>query len=438
MYIPLDNLYFWVSNVIDDILIYRFYPHGSRNLSDLEFDGSDKSHWSWRDFMESVPVVAHDQEPLDFDSHQLDWKQCRDLHRYTWSYTDFYRLQENNQKFWEIKAKRGLGATVKPNLNDLTILLHSEKNSPQLEKYRSQGFVDAYWWSHGIIARDWYRFAQHDPRLTYGNEYQFDFNVYARAWSGTREYRLKFLDLLLSKNLVPQSRITFWYTDEGTHYKTHQFRNRDFRLINDLSEIPSHKSTSCKSAEYDIAHYNSCAIDVVLETLYDDERWHLTEKILRPIACGKPFMLAGPAGSLQYLRSYGFKTFDGIIDEHYDTISNPLARLESITDAMRKISDKSPEEKQQTWAAMRDICEFNRAHFFSQAFADQVVGELRENLLQCRQLIQSKHQLGRNWLLERSTIDRELLNSLIKTDKLSRREVAEVIRQCRRRQRGGQ
>jgi hypothetical protein len=46
----------------------------------------------------------------------------------------------------------------------------------------------------------------------------------------------------------------------------------------------------------------------------------LTEKALRPIACGQPFILAATPGSLQYLRSYGFKTFSGYIDETYDTI----------------------------------------------------------------------------------------------------------------------
>jgi hypothetical protein len=68
----------------------------------------------------------------------------------------------------------------------------------------------------------------------------------------------------------------------------------------------------------------------VLETLFDDHRWHLTEKSLRPIACGKPFVLMATPGSLQYLRQYGFKTFDGLIDETYDSIQNPKQRLQAV------------------------------------------------------------------------------------------------------------
>ena len=83
----------------------------------------------------------------------------------------------------------------------------------------------------------------------------------------------------------------------------------------------------------------------MLETLFDDTRWHLTEKSLRPSACGKPFMLAATAGSLQYLRSYGFKTFSGLIDESYDLIVEPHLRLQSIAQEMQRISQLSPNKK---------------------------------------------------------------------------------------------
>jgi hypothetical protein len=46
----------------------------------------------------------------------------------------------------------------------------------------------------------------------------------------------------------------------------------------------------------------------VAETVFDT-RIHLTEKTLRPIACGHPFILAAGPGSLKYLQTYGFRTF---------------------------------------------------------------------------------------------------------------------------------
>ena len=76
----------------------------------------------------------------------------------------------------------------------------------------------------------------------------------------------------------------------------------------------------------------------MLETLFDDDRLQLTEKSLRPIACGQPFILAATHGSLQYLQNYGFKTFNDVFDESYDQIEDPVKRLKAIVALMVQIS----------------------------------------------------------------------------------------------------
>ncbi len=47
------------------------------------------------------------------------------------------------------------------NIFDQCILLHSEKNSNEIDKYANSGFIPTYYWSHALIARDWFRYAQH-------------------------------------------------------------------------------------------------------------------------------------------------------------------------------------------------------------------------------------------------------------------------------------
>ena len=101
----------------------------------------------------------------------------------------------------------------------------------------------------------------------------------------------------------------------------------------------------------------------MLETLFDDTRLHLTEKSLRPIACGRPFILATAPGSLAYLRSYGFKTFDRYIDETYDTITNSFERLEAIKLEITRLSKKTYNELQQMQDEMTPIFEHNRKKF---------------------------------------------------------------------------
>ena len=119
---------------------------------------------------------------------------------------------------------------------------------------------------------------------------------------------------------------------------------------------------------------------MVLETLFDDNRLHLTEKSLRPIACRQPFILAATHGSLQYLRDYGFKTFDSIWNETYDTIEDPYQRMQAIIKLLREITTWSDVQRRDSIQRMQQITDHNHKHFFSEEFSDLVINELRTNM----------------------------------------------------------
>jgi hypothetical protein len=124
--------------------------------------------------------------------------------------------------------------------------------------------------------------------------------------------------------------------------------------------------------------YETTEIEVVLETLFDDTRWHLTEKSLRPIAMAQPFILVGTAGSLEYLRSYGFKTFDTVWSESYDQITDPGLRLELIAGIMKTIASWDLATRQQRMQQAQAIADFNKQHFFSSGFFELLQAELRQ------------------------------------------------------------
>jgi hypothetical protein len=433
MHIPIDNLYDWISGISHDLIIYRFYPHGSKNLECLDQSDTRHAQRSWIDTIRLVPVICYDQEPLDHARYNsLSWKQLQSLCSVQWPNIPKYRTEHATQEFWEHLSKLNLASVVPATMNDCCILLHTEQRSLNLDKYIQQNFVPAYWWSHAMIARDWYRFAEHDPRLNLSHtKYQYNFNIYSRAWDGTREYRLKFLEMLIKHDLDSCSRISFCDTDT-LHYTQHQYNNQDFRVHN-LSQLCSSTISSHNSASYDTEHYAQCAIDVVLETLFDDDRLYLTEKILRPIACGKPFILAGTHGSLEYLRSYGFKTFDNIIDESYDTIVDPLKRLDAIVNVMTKIHNLSPHARQQQQTEMLKICQHNRRHFFSIEFVSQVKNELWNNVMAAQDQIYQQHCNGQNWLKERHTRT-SLSNSIIAEELgISRKDLTRILQWCQQR-----
>lgn len=382
MNIPLDYLYHWVQGIIPvPVVIYRFYPHGSKNIFDLTpLTPLIGGHYV------DIPVVAHDQEPLNYNlytnidpaSLHVFIQNLHDPASGTSTATEIRSQELVDKNLLAIPLTYGMP-------RDQAILLHSEKNSVDLKQYSQNNFLPVYYWCHAIIARDWYRFAEIDARLVPQSHVQEKFLIYNRAWGNTREYRLKFMELLIKHGLHESSKTSISARSEGNqgyHYHDHKFKNVNFALKDStvLDLLNDNQCDSNESAQYNHDDFNSTAISVVLETMFDDSRIHLTEKILRPIACGHPFVLAAGPHSLEYLRSYGFKTFAPWIDESYDQETDSLLRLEKIINSMNKINLLNAKEFDHFLVEIRHIAEFNKKHFFSDAFQQQVIEELKTNL----------------------------------------------------------
>jgi hypothetical protein len=214
---------------------------------------------------------------------------------------------------------------------------------------------------------------------------------------------------------------------ENIHFSQHRFLTPEFELIEPelINQISTNSVSSCASADYDPADFVNSEISVVLETIFDGDRIHLTEKILRPIACGHPFILAAGPGSLEYIRSYGFKTFAPWIDESYDQETDSLKRLEKIIQSMEHIQQLQGSELENFSKGIKQIADFNKTHFFSDSFFNSVKSELQNNL-DCAYSQVGKVQ-GKCYL--------ELLKILKKHNEFgnfqSRREKTQFLRQLR-------
>ena len=95
-------------------------------------------------------------------------------------------------------------------------------------------------------------------------------------------------------------------------------------------------------------------------------RWrksHLSEKVWKPIGHCQPFILAGPAKSLEYIKSLGFKTFSPYIDESYDSCIDDTERLNLILREVEIFSQKTKEEKDTFLENVKEICEYNQRLF---------------------------------------------------------------------------
>jgi hypothetical protein len=109
---------------------------------------------------------------------------------------------------------------------------------------------------------------------------------------------------------------------------------------------------------------NSC-IHIVAETSFENNELFLSEKGLKPIIMYQPFIIFGPVGYLQRLKSYGFKTFSDFWDESYDNIEDSKKRLDVLIKLVNNLNKKSIEEFNELYKKTKNICIYNRNVFDS-------------------------------------------------------------------------
>lgn len=102
--------------------------------------------------------------------------------------------------------------------------------------------------------------------------------------------------------------------------------------------------------------YSDTYFSVVSETSVQGAPF-FTEKIYKTLLAGHPFVLAAPPGSYQELHDRGFRTFDGLIDESFDSEPDARTRMAMIA---RSVSAILQGDLDQFWQAALDICEHNR------------------------------------------------------------------------------
>lgn len=90
-------------------------------------------------------------------------------------------------------------------------------------------------------------------------------------------------------------------------------------------------------------HYRDSYVSIVLETHYDADGSggaFLTEKTFKAIKHGHPFVIVGCAGSLKALRELGYRTFDHVIDNSYDTITDNTQRWLQCKNTIKSLAQQ--------------------------------------------------------------------------------------------------
>jgi hypothetical protein len=360
-----DNFYdFFVSEYghkKTNNFIMTYQPYGSKDLHNLEPFGFDPNTLAADDFTSTKfkRIVMHDQEPVFLD------------------YVDTYRktlptqknvltINNNQKRIVEVltqKKDQNLFDFMRTLFKESSIICHSETNSKDIAILNDHGFIDCYYWWHGMIARDWFRHWEHYQDLQVANKSSGQrFLLYCRAVDGSREYRKELLN----------------------HCQQYQSMVRH-NWNNDQVD-------STYSAKIDINDAVNSAVHIVAETLFDTEKIYLTEKVFKPMVMSQPFILFSPPGSLQYLKDYGFKTFDNCWDESYDCETDSVKRMEKLLSLIDHIAGLSQPDFQEIYQRAMPIIEHNRKRFFSTAFQDELLLEMRTNMTQALLKQNQRHE----------------------------------------------
>lgn len=101
--------------------------------------------------------------------------------------------------------------------------------------------------------------------------------------------------------------------------------------------------------------YLECYWEIVPETCHDHLQF-FTEKTFKPIMAQTPFIIVAAPGYLDYLKSLGFKTFTGIIDESYDQCQDLETRVKL---AVVEIENICRQGSNHTYEHSKEILQYN-------------------------------------------------------------------------------
>ena len=295
-----------------------------------------------------------------------------------------------------------------------TIFANSELDSADKEyvKSRYPNFIDWYYFANALVSREWFSAQQNNyAGWTDHKQTVLDCNLI----TGPRQYRIYLIYQMYRMNYQHQSFISF---DGEYNWREDLLKNDQFDILKKpqkyLDRIPKNKvsydnwgkdnkfSNNLMQSRLPLDYYSQVNYVTVSETLCIENKKHLTEKIFKPIAAGKPFILAGGYKNLEYLRRYGFKSFGNLWNESYDNIVDPNTRLEKIFDLFEEIgldrtflykegsieyinAFKNIEKKLLMFKKAHNIAEQNRKYFWSDQFYNRVIDEAVDNL-ECAKL----------------------------------------------------
>ena len=116
-----------------------------------------------------------------------------------------------------------------------------------------------------------------------------------------------------------------------------EFENKFYKKI--LIDNSQHHYNLSYFTKNDLFYLTKFSI--IVETEIEHKEYHVTEKTIKCLVLGHPFVVVGTPGYLKFLNDLGFKTYNSIFDESYDNIDNYEERMQQVINTVKKLKNFS-------------------------------------------------------------------------------------------------
>ena len=352
-----------------------FDKFGSINIADLKYHKS-VGQTKLTDQSDAVSsVLFYDQEPLYLAEVSKIWRWTSDN---IFLSQALYLYQSGTMKYFEAYFKLLANSEISEEKN---ILLDFDGEHK-----------DWYYFFHGFAALDWFGDLKYYPPV---RNYSRVFISFNNLYLKKRSYRLNLVARLLEKSLDQSGYISLPPQNLKENVKKELFSKDCLLSVESKKIVYNNLYTKTPKLIIDTEDHNGelsangnldtltqALFHVVTETVYYDKKLHLTEKIFKPIASRRPFLLVAAPGNLAYLKSYGFKTFDRWIDESYDLEPNHDKRISLIVQEIERLCQMPKAELDRIYQEMWAVLDYNFEWFYN-GFKHLIVNELVDNFHKC-------------------------------------------------------
>ena len=360
-----QTIFSYLKNIVHHRRVLYLFPYGSTGIENIEV--LNDNHAKSNQVINEGPLfIFYDQEPINAEFNYI------------------------------------LFDHIKQNFRSPFVLVTTEEDSEPVQRIKDRyGWKTVSYFHHIFAASDWYRGYRYDEGITSPGERTINkkFITFNRITGNSRVYRSLFIAELQKRNLLWFGNISYSKTCpvHGDFSKNILLAVEENKInieqakesIQLIESIDNRLRIDCINDEFiendsmtlgPLQKLMESFVYIVTETCFWETKKHLTEKIFKPIVAKQPFILLGCANNLEYLKSYGFKTFDAWWDESYDGIQDPIARLQAVVDQIENICKVDNETLQNTLVEMQSVLDHNYNLFYSQDFIDNAWKDLKKQL----------------------------------------------------------